>query len=75
MKKESRRKFIGSIGKASVGGALVTAKPVSKKMELKKMFIHHVYFWLKNTGNAADKAKLTEGLRKLSKLPIARISN
>ena len=31
------------------------------------MFVHHVYFWLKNTGSEEDKAKLIEGLRKLSK--------
>jgi len=32
------------------------------------MFIHHVYFWLKNFGNKEDKAKLIEGLKKLSKV-------
>jgi hypothetical protein len=32
------------------------------------MFIHHVYFWLKNSGNKEDKAKLIEGLKKLSKV-------
>lgn len=69
MKKESRRKFIGNIGKASLAGGLtVTAKTSPKKAELKKMFIHHVYFWLKNSGSKADKAKLIEGLRKLSKV-------
>ena len=31
------------------------------------MFVHHVYFWLKNTGNEEDKEKLIEGLKKLSK--------
>jgi len=30
------------------------------------MFIHHVYFWLKNTGSEEDKAKLIEELKKLS---------
>lgn len=68
MKKESRRKFIGNLGKASLAGSVI-AKPAAattKQKELKKRFIHHVYFWLKNKGNAADKAKLIEGLRKLS---------
>ena len=32
------------------------------------MFIHHVYFWLKNSGNKDDKSKLIEGLKKLSKV-------
>lgn len=30
------------------------------------IFIHHVYFWLKNTGNAGDRNQLVEGLKKLS---------
>ncbi len=69
MKKESRRKFIGNMGKASLAGGLtVTTKSNPKKAELKKMFIHHVYFWLKNSESKADKAKLIEGLRKLSKV-------
>ncbi|WP_255474029.1 Dabb family protein [Pontibacter qinzhouensis] len=29
------------------------------------MFVHHVYFWLKNPDSAADKAKLIEGLNTL----------
>lgn len=33
-----------------------------------EMFIHHVYFWLKNPGNSTDKTKLIEGLKKLSKV-------
>jgi hypothetical protein len=68
MKKESRRNFIGNLGKASLAGTVIT-KPSNvsaKQKELKKRFIHHVYFWLKNKGNAADKTKLIEGLRKLS---------
>ncbi len=69
MKKESRRKFIGNIGKASLAGSLtVNTKSGPKKTEIKKMFIHHVYFWLKNSDSKADKAKLIEGLRKLSKV-------
>ena len=30
------------------------------------MFIHHVYFWLRDTGSSADRAALIAGLRKLS---------
>jgi stress responsive alpha/beta barrel protein len=32
------------------------------------MFIHHVYFWLKNENSEQDRAKLIEGLKKLSKV-------
>lgn len=31
-------------------------------------FIHHVYFYLKNPNNLADRDKLVEGLEKLSKV-------
>ncbi len=32
------------------------------------MFIHHVYFWLKNPGSEEDRTKLIDGLKKLSKV-------
>ena len=32
------------------------------------MFVHHVYFWLKNPRSEDDHAKLIEGLKKLSKV-------
>ncbi len=35
-------------------------------MQLKNIFIHHVYFFLKETGNEEHKAQLIEGLNKLS---------
>jgi hypothetical protein len=37
-------------------------------MAEKNIFVHHVYFWLKNPGSAEDKTKLIEGLQKLSKV-------
>lgn len=33
---------------------------------MKQIFIHHVFFWLKNTGNLADRDLLIAGLNKLS---------
>ncbi|MEJ7768317.1 MAG: Dabb family protein [Chitinophagaceae bacterium] len=35
-------------------------------MELKNIFIHHVYFWLTNAGSSDDYDKLSAGLQKLS---------
>lgn len=35
-------------------------------MQLKNIFIHHVYFWLKEAGNIEHRAQLIEGLIKLS---------
>ncbi len=36
-------------------------------MQLSKIFVHHVYFWLKNPGSKEDKASLIAGLQRLSK--------
>ena len=40
--------------------------------EHKNIFIHHVFFWLKNPDSKEDRAKLIEGLRKLSKVKVIR---
>ena len=56
-------------GKAAVGAGLVTlAAKSSNTMSIENKFIHHVYFWLKNPDSKEDKAKLIEGLKKLSKV-------
>ena len=36
--------------------------------EQKNIFIHHVFFWLKNPSSAEDRKGLIEGLKKLSKV-------
>ncbi len=40
--------------------------------EQKNIFIHHVFFWLKNPGSKEDLNKLIEGLKKLSKVKTIR---
>jgi hypothetical protein len=44
-----------------------------KSPPAKNMFVHHVYFWLKNPGSREDLAKLQEGLQKLSKVKTIRM--
>jgi hypothetical protein len=39
------------------------------------MFIHHVYFWLHNPKNEADKKSLIDGLKKLSKVSTIKSFN
>ncbi|MCW3089765.1 MAG: Dabb family protein [Ferruginibacter sp.] len=34
---------------------------------MNNIFVHHVYFWLKHSGNIADYSQLVAGLKKLSK--------
>jgi len=43
-----------------------------RAMRAKNIFIHHVYFWLKNASSNGDREKLIEGLEKLSKAKTIR---
>ena len=66
MKENSRRKFLQNAG----FGALASVTPLATEPEkVKELFIHHVYFYLKNPNDAQDEAKLLEGLKKLAKVP------
>ena len=67
MNKISRRKFLDRSSKASLAGTVIFASNKSTDKQMKNIFIHHVYFWLKNTGNMEDRDQLVEGLTKLSK--------
>lgn len=74
MPTSSRRKFIADTGKAAMAGTVIfAAQQQLQEKSMESIFIHHVYFWLKNAGNAADRDKLVEGLQKLSK--VATIKN
>lgn len=68
MNDQSRRKFI----KNSVAAGLVVSLPALTNAP-KEMFVHHVFFYLKNAGSAADKAKLLEGLNKLAKCSTIKL--
>jgi len=65
MKISSRRGFLGAMAFVAPFASLLKSNTIFAQK--KGMFIHHVYFWLKNSGNKEDKAKLIEGLKKLSK--------
>ena len=41
-------------------------------MTANDIFIHHVYFWLKNASSNEDLQKLIQGLQKLSKVKTIR---
>lgn len=64
----TRREFITNTGKAMVAGGLVTLAKKEEPGMIENKFIHHVYFWLKNADSKEDRAKLIEGLKKLSKV-------
>lgn len=75
MKNVTRRKFLANtslfsfVGLAGFMPFLQSNKKKNKKE--KEMFVHHVYFWLKNTDSDADRKKLLEGLNSLK--PIETI--
>ena len=63
MSNHSRRDFISTTGKVALAGSTgIFAINSSSVMTAKNMFIHHVYFWLKNPSSDEDRQKLIEGL-------------
>jgi hypothetical protein len=62
----TRRAFITTTGKAMIAGGLITLAEKEEPLMIENKFIHHVYFWLKNADSKEDRAKLMEGLKKLS---------
>lgn len=65
----NRRNFLSKMGIAlfSITG-LSSFKNNQTERQLKNIFIHHVYFWLKNPDSIEDSNKLAEGLLKLSEV-------
>ena len=71
---QSRRQFILNAGKATAAAGLTTfATPTNFSMNAKNIFVHHVYFWLKNADSKDDLKKLIEGLTKLSKVKTIKM--
>jgi hypothetical protein len=55
----------------ALGAAAVSAGPASAAPAAGKI-VHHVFFWLKNPGSAADRDALIAGLRKLATVDVVR---
>lgn len=78
MKKGSagRRRFLQQAAAAAAVSALPTfGMGMKKETPKKNMFVHHVYFWLRNPESREDLAKLLEGLEKLRKVKTIRMSH
>jgi len=64
----TRRTIMG--GAAGLAGAAVAGSAKAQETALPaRVFVHHVYFWLKEPGNAAAREALIDGLRKLAAAP------
>ncbi len=69
MENSSRRNFVKTAAAAAATLPLAAATSIeSKPKGMKKVFVHQVYFWLKNPSSTADRDKLVEGLKTLTKI-------
>jgi hypothetical protein len=69
MSKFSRRRFLTNTGKAAIITGLASlTNTTASAMTANNLFVHHVFFYLKNPSSTADRDKLVEGLKKLSKV-------
>ena len=77
MSKQSRRKFISKAGQVALAAGLTTfaTNQAFSMTDKKEVFVHHVYFWLKNPNSKEDKAKLVEGLNTLTKIRTIRMAH
>lgn len=70
----SRRRFLKAGIAATAAINFSTFGMATEKKNMKKnMFIHHVYFWLKNPENKEDFQKLVKGLEALSKVSTIKM--
>jgi len=65
----NRRQFLSDSSKAGMAGTLIFAGTKATDMEMKNIFVHHVYFFLNNPDSAEDQAALLKGLKKLATVP------
>lgn len=71
--KQNRKSFIGKISialAAITGFSSFRNEPAMNNS--KNVFIHHVFFWLKNPESKTDRDKLVAGLLKLSEVKTIR---
>lgn len=73
MSNSGRRQFIANTGKLALAGGSGIFAINNTEMTAKNMFIHHVYFWLKNPSSTEDREKLLDGLDKLSKVKTIKM--
>jgi hypothetical protein len=68
-----RRKFLQNSGMAAAAGLFTFSGNNQNEMTEKNIFIHHVYFWLKNPKSEEDRQALVKGLRDLSKIDYIKL--
>ncbi len=72
----SRRKFMKESSVALAGAGLAaTGLPQVPAAPPASLFVHHVYFWLKNPDSAEDRARLLKGLQTLPPIKVIQTSH
>jgi hypothetical protein len=68
---ENRRKFMTKMaaGLAATGLVSISGQAEAKEAPMKKTFVHHVFFWLKEPRNAVARKEFEMGLQALVKVP------
>lgn len=68
---ENRRKFMKTVaaGLAATGLVSLSGQAEAKEAPMKKIFVHHVFFWLKEPKNAEARKEFEKGLQALVKVP------
>lgn len=72
MKKLNRRKFITTAAALGAVTKISAMANTNSLQEKGKKLVHHVFFWLKNPDSVADRDKLVEGVKTLSKIETIR---
>ena len=75
----TRRTMIGGAaglaGVAGLAGAAAAETVLTQGRQRTPVFVHHVYFWLKDPANAPAREALIAGLRTLTAIPEVRWSH
>jgi hypothetical protein len=72
----NRRNFIKHSSAALAGTGVLSSLPAqTTSLNSAFMFVHHVYFWLKNAGSKEDHARLLKGLQSLQKIETIKLSH
>ncbi len=74
---ENRRNFVRKItaGLAAVGLISYSNQAKSAEKPMKKVFVHHVFFWLKEPNNPSACEQFEKGLKELIKVPQIQSSH
>ncbi|HZL12475.1 MAG TPA: Dabb family protein [Prolixibacteraceae bacterium] len=74
---ENRRNFVMKIaaGMAATGFMTVSGQAKASETAIKNVFVHHVFFWLKEPNNTEARTQFEKGLQGLITVPLIQTSH